>query len=136
MKPFTFFLALLLTTLGASYAQTKNKAPQINYLMVDGKKAPGTAYLNPGEKYLVKVSAADPENDKITAKWELFHESELTAAAEKKRKPIAIPDMVTGSLENVILDVPIEAGPYRLFLQVSDIHKNTSSTSIALIVLK
>lgn len=136
MKTFTFLLAALLALAGQTYGQAKNQAPKIDYLMIDGKKAPSKAYLNPGEKYLIKVLANDPENDRLTAKWELYAESELTEAAEKKRKPIAIPDKVTGSLQNVMLDVPIEAGPYKLILHVTDSHKNLTTSSIHLIVLK
>jgi len=136
MKTFIFLLASIFTCIGEVQSQTVNKAPEINLLMIDGKKAPAKVYLNPGEKYLVKVAATDPENDKLTARWELFSESEMTKAAEEKRKPVAIPDQVTGSLQNVMLDVPILPGSYKLFLHVTDSHKNQTTASMPLIVLK
>jgi len=136
MKLFNLLLTALLLTVGtSSYSQTKNGAPQINSLMIDGKKSPSIVPLNPGEKYLIKVSITDPEGDQLTAKWELYAKSELFEAVEKKRQPIAIPDMVTGSLENVMLDVPMKPGTYRLVLTVRDKYKNSSNSAIELRVL-
>jgi len=103
--------------------------------MIDGKKSPSVVPLNPGEKYLVKVLATDPENEPLKVKWELFAKSELTAASQNKRKPVALPDMVTGSLVNVMLDVPVKQGSYRLILTVTDSSKNSVTASIDLSVL-
>ena len=132
-----FYLLLLTFTSIAlnSNGQTENKAPKIETLAIDGKKAPSRVPLNPGEKYLIKVTATDPENDPLQARWELFSQTELTEAVKEKRKPVAIPDMVTGALQNVILDVPIKQGNYRLFLHLTDSHKNLTTASIDLLVL-
>ncbi|EDM36942.1 hypothetical protein PBAL39_18749 [Pedobacter sp. BAL39] len=136
MRTFTSLLAALLALTGTLQGQTKNKAPKIEYLMIDGKKEPSKAYLNPGEMYLIKVAVADPENDPLTAKWELFAEAELRDAATQKRPPVAIPDVVVGSLKNAMLKVPITAGPYKLLLHVMDNHKNMTTAGITLVVLK
>lgn len=135
MKPFNLFLIASLITTSSSFGQEANKAPKIELLMIDGKKSPSVVPLNPGEKYLVKVTASDPERDQLKAKWELFAKSELTLAGQNKRKPVALPDMVTGSLENVMLDVPIKQGAYRLILTVTDTSKNVATASIDLSVL-
>ena len=131
---YPLFLAFTSVALNSN-GQTENKAPKIESLAIDGKKAPSRVPLNPGEKYLIKVSATDPENDPIKARWELFAQSELAEAIAKKRKPIAIPDMVTGNLHNVLLDVPVKQGNYRLFLHVVDSHKNQTTATIDLLVL-
>ena len=129
------FVVLNMVAIG-SFGQHKNSAPKIDYISIDGKKSPSVVPLNPGEKYLVKVVATDPEGDKLKAKWELFAKTEISKAIEEKRKPVAIPDMVTGSLENVMLDVPIKQGGYRLILTVSDGVKNVTTSSIDLQVLE
>ena len=129
------FVVLNMVAIG-SFDQHKNSAPKIDYISIDGKKSPSVVPLNPGEKYLVKVVATDPEGDKLKAKWELFAKTEISKAIEEKRKPVAIPDMVTGSLENVMLDVPIKQGGYRLILTVSDGVKNVTTSSIDLQVLE
>ena len=131
---YLLFLAFTSVALNSN-GQTENKAPKIESLAIDGKKAPSRVPLNPGEKYLIKVSATDPENDPIKARWELFAQSELAEAIAKKRKPVAIPDMVTGNLHNVLLDVPVKQGNYRLFLHVVDSHKNQTTATIDLLVL-
>jgi hypothetical protein len=43
--------------------------------------------------------------------------------------------MVTGSLVNVMLDVPVKQGAYRLILTVTDTSKNITTASIDLSVL-
>ena len=43
--------------------------------------------------------------------------------------------MVTGSLETVMLDVPVKKGKYRLILTVTDSSKNSSTAGIDLLVL-
>ncbi len=136
MKTYIFLLTAMLGYSLAAKGQAKNKAPQVDYIMIDGKKSPATVYLNPGEKYLIKVSVSDPEKDSLAARWKLFSEEELSAADKEKRAPVPIPDMVTGALQNIMLDVPIQAGHYRLFLYVTDSHKNVASHSMPLVVLK
>ncbi|RZL17062.1 MAG: hypothetical protein EOO89_09805 [Pedobacter sp.] len=135
MKLFNLFLIAFLTFSVNSFGQEKNKSPKIELLMIDGKKSPSIVPLNPGEKYLIKVSATDPEKDQLKAKWELFAKSELTIAAQNRRKPVALPDMVTGSFENVMLDVPVKQGAYKLILTVTDSSKNIATASIDLSVL-
>lgn len=136
MKLLNLALITLLSIVATTtFGQHKNGVPQIEYISIDGKKSPSVVPLNPGEKYLIKVYARDPEGDKLKAKWELFAKSEISEAAEKKIKPVAIPDMVTGSLENVMLDVPVKQGGYRLILTVSDGFKNSTIASIDLLVL-
>ncbi|MEJ7559759.1 MAG: PKD domain-containing protein [Pedobacter sp.] len=135
MKQITLLLLAFFTMVAYSYGQSVNKAPKIELLMIDGKKSPSVVPLNPGEKYLVKVTVTDPEHDVLKAKWELFEKSELSKANGEKRKPVALPDMVTGSLQNVMLDVPVHPGDYKLTLTVSDSNKNTSTASIELRVL-
>jgi hypothetical protein len=136
MRTIILLLLAQMAMSGLIQAQTKNKAPQIDYIMIDGKKSPATVYLNPGEKYLIRLSVTDPEKDRLTGRWALYNEAELSASHKEKRVPVAIPDMVTGSLENVMLDVPVEAGHYRLFLYVSDAQKNLATSSMPLVVLK
>jgi hypothetical protein len=119
----------------SAFGQDKNAAPKIEYISIDGKKSPSVVPLNPGEKYLIKVAATDPDGDKLKAHWELFEKTELLEATNKKRKPVAIPDMVTGSLETVMLDVPVNQGRYRLILTVVDSFKNSSTAGIDLSVL-
>ncbi|RZK76355.1 MAG: hypothetical protein EOO92_14730, partial [Pedobacter sp.] len=53
----------------------QNRAPSIASLTIDGKNAGKSIYLNPEEKYLVKLSASDPDNDKLTVRWELMPEA-------------------------------------------------------------
>ena len=135
MKLLNLVITAICMLSASAFGQNSNTAPRIEYISIDGKKSPSVVPLNPGEKYLIKVSATDPDGDKLKANWELFEKAELLEATNKKRKPVAIPDMVTGSLETVMLDVPVKQGKYRLILTVTDSSKNSSTAGIDLLVL-
>jgi hypothetical protein len=114
----------------------QNRAPSISSLKIDGKTARSSIHLNPQEKYLVLLSVSDPDNDKLTVRWELMPEAtDLGQGGDKESRPVAIPDMVTASsLTNALLSVPTKLGAYRLFVYVSDGHKHVATANIPFFV--
>ncbi|MGY4384710.1 hypothetical protein ACVWYN_001744 [Pedobacter sp. UYP24] len=114
----------------------ENRAPNISSLTIDGKKAKNSIYLNPEEKYLVAISVSDPDNDKLTVRWELLPETtDLSQGGDRESRPVAIPNMVNAtSLTNALLNVPTKLGPYRLFVYVSDGHNHVATANIPFLV--
>src|SRR5215217_87231 len=73
-----------------------NRAPHIGPLVIDGKKPANSVYLNPEEKYMVTLSVSDPDQDKLTVRWELLPEAtDLGQGGDRESRPVAIPGMVT-----------------------------------------
>ncbi|WP_285059750.1 glycoside hydrolase family 2 TIM barrel-domain containing protein [Pedobacter ginsengisoli] len=114
----------------------QNRAPNISSLKIDGKSARSSIHLNPQEKYLIALSASDPDNDKLTVRWELLPEAtDLGQGGDRESRPVAIPDMVTStSLTNAMLTVPTKLGAYRLFVYVSDGHNHVATANIPFFV--
>lgn len=114
----------------------QNRAPSINSLKIDGKSARSSIHLNPQEKYLIALSVSDPDNDKLTVRWELLPEAtDLGQGGDKESRPVAIPDMVmANSLTSAMLTVPTNLGAYRLFVYVSDGHNHVATANIPFFV--
>ena len=113
-----------------------NRAPNITSLKIDGKSARSSVDLNPQEKYRVTLSVSDPDNDKLTARWELLPEAtDLGQGGDRESRPVSIPNMVSGtSLTNALLTVPTQLGAYRLFVYVSDGHNHVATANIPFLV--
>lgn len=113
-----------------------NRAPRLHSLSIDGKKAGNSIYLNPQEKYLVAISVSDPDNDKLTARWELLPEAtDLGQGGDRESRPVAIPGLVSASsLTDVMLTVPTKSGAYRLFVYVSDGHNHVATANLPIFV--
>ena len=56
-----------------SYPQ--NRAPHIDSLLLDNKKASDFIYLQPDKDYIITVFAHDPNQNKMIERWELLPES-------------------------------------------------------------
>lgn len=114
----------------------QNRAPSISALKIDGKTARSSIRLNPQEKYLIVLSASDPDNDKLTVRWELLPEAtDLGQGGDRESRPVAIPDMVSSnSLSNAMFTVPTKLGAYRLFVYVSDGHNHVATANIPFFV--
>jgi len=99
-----------------------NRAPHLDSVLLDHKKAKDMIYLQPGKTYPVAVFAHDPDQDKLIARWELLPEStDLKNGGDRESRPAAIPSAVTGEIPGkTLLKTPGKEGAYRLFLYLSD----------------
>lgn len=114
----------------------ENRAPNISSLTIDGKSARNSVQLNPEEKYLVAIAVSDPENDKLTVRWELLPEAtDLGQGGDRESRPAVIPNMVKAtSSTKGLLTVPTKLGAYRLFVYVSDGHNHVATANIPFLV--
>ena len=95
-----------------------NRAPHLDSLTLDGKRAASFIYLQPGKTYPVNVYV---KGQNLTTRWELLHEStDLKEGGDRESRPKAIPGLITANKTGCTLKAPEKAGAYRLFLYVSN----------------
>lgn len=99
-----------------------NRAPHLDSLLLNGKHAPDAVYLNKGQSYKLSYSVSDPDNDKLSYRWELLPEStDLKEGGDREERPKPIAGLVTGNTpQTTILKTPEKPGAYRIFLYASD----------------
>ncbi|MDQ2720589.1 MAG: hypothetical protein M3Z26_12635 [Bacteroidota bacterium] len=110
----------------------KIRAPHIDSLLLNNKKASDIIYLEPEKVYPIKVFANDPANLKLIARWELLSEStDLKNGGDRESRPVAIPGSIKAkNLNTALLKTPGKAGAYRLFLYLSDGHNKVATANI------
>lgn len=115
-----------------------NRAPHLESIRLDGKNVLDFIYLRPGETYIADVRVTDPDNDKLTAHWELLPEStDLKSGGDWESRPEALPGLVKSTtVEQATLTAPQREGAYRLFLYVSDGNNNVATANIPFFVRK
>ncbi len=116
----------------------ENRAPHLDSVLLDGKKILDFIYLSPGKTYAANVFVTDPDNDKLTTRWELLPEStDLKTGGDRESRPEAIPEMVNEvAYDKATLTAPEKEGAYRLFLYVSDGNNNVATANIPFFVRK
>lgn len=110
----------------------KNKAPHLYSLRLDNKKAIDNIYLKPGSTYNALTVATDPDNDKLTYRWELMPEpTQLSTGGDFEARPKSIEGLVTsGSDGSARLKTPDTEGAYRLFVYVMDGNNNVATANV------
>ncbi len=84
------------------------------------------------------VVAIDPDNDKISYRWELMPEpAQLSTGGDFEARPSAIEGLLTqGENGNAIFKAPDKEGAYRLFVYVMDGNNNVATANIPFYVRK
>ena len=110
----------------------KNRAPHIDSLLLDNKKAGDFIYLQPEKEYIISVFTYDPDKDKLTARWELLPEStDLKNGGDRESRPSAIPEsIIAKDLNHAVLKTPGKEGAYRLYVYISDGHNKVATGNI------
>ena len=111
----------------------KNKAPHIYSLQIDNKKAVNNVYLHPGNGYTVLAVVTDPDNDKLTYRWELLPEpAQVGEGGDYEARPKPLENRVSGSAGNgqAMLKAPEKEGAYRLFIYVNDGNNNVATANL------
>jgi hypothetical protein len=116
----------------------ENRAPHLNSFKLNGKKATDNIYLKPGQSYEVDADVKDPDNDNLTFRYELLHEStDLKEGGDRENRPDAIPDRLSDTNgDNAILKAPAQEGAYRLFIYAYDGNDNVATANIPFYVQK
>jgi len=116
----------------------KNQAPHLYSMQVNGKKSLDNIYLEPNTNNKVVVVATDPDNDKISWRWELMPEpTQLSTGGDFETRPKAIEGLVTsGENGNASFKTPDKEGAYRLFVYVTDGNNNVATANMPFYVKK
>ena len=109
-----------------------NRAPHIDSMLLDNHQSSDIIYLQPGKTYPVKFIVRDPNNDKITHRWELLPEStDLKNGGDHESRPVAIEGLLkTINKTTAMLKCDLKEGAYRLFLYSGDGHNKVATANI------
>lgn len=110
-----------------------NKAPHLYSLQIDGKKAVDNVYLKPANSYPAVAIAADPDNDKLTYRWELLPEpTQVSEGGDFEARPKPMENLLSGKRDSgqAILKAPDKEGAYRLFVYITDGHGNVATANL------
>jgi Glycosyl hydrolases family 2, TIM barrel domain len=116
----------------------KNKAPHLYSLQLNNKKAVDNIYVQPGSRNTVLTVVTDPDNDKLSYRWELLPEpTQLSTGGDFEARPKPIEGLITsGSGGNATLKAPDTEGAYRVLVYVTDGNNNVATANIPFYVKK
>lgn len=106
-----------------------NRCPSIDSFKLNGKTAYENVRLAKKDKLNAKVYTHDPDNDAITCRWEILHEStDLGMGGDFESKPDSVALIISGT--EVTIDKPAISGAYRLFVYVLDNKEHAATANI------
>jgi hypothetical protein len=99
-----------------------NRSPRLEGLWLDGKTAAQSVRLKAGQPYPIKVLSSDPDQDRLTYRWEVMAEStDLKTGGDFENKPETFKGLVKKATKSeTTLKAPAKPGAYRLFIYVFD----------------
>jgi len=116
----------------------KNQSPHIYSLQLNNMAAVENVSLRPGASYEALATAADPNNDKLSYRWELLPEpTQVGEGGDFEARPTSIDKAITtGSNGKATLMTPEKEGAYRLFVYVMDGNNNVATANLPFLVRK
>lgn len=116
----------------------KNKAPHLYSFQVNNKKSLDNIYLAPGKNYNAVAIATDPDNDKLSYRWELMPEpTQLSTGGDFEARPKSMEGLVSaGAAGNAVFKAPGQEGAYRIFVYITDGNNNVATANIPFFVKK
>jgi hypothetical protein len=113
----------------------ENSAPIVDSVNTDNYVRYQDIILGPGSEHTAKVTATDPDNDKLEYKWEIKPEAKYASyAGQGEIAPKPVPGLISGNGPIVSYKVPSEPGAYRLFVYAFDNKGHFSSDNLPFLV--
>ena len=114
----------------------KNRAPRLDSLLLNGLSAFDNVILEKSQTYNAEVFAYNFENDALTYKWDIMHEStDLGVGGDPESKPESIPGLISNENKNQIeMKTPEKEGAYRLFVYITDNQNKVATANIPFFV--
>jgi len=108
-----------------------NRAPSISPIGIGDQAVHRGIYLKPGSGHTAYTDASDPDQDTLTFKWEIYHESqEKKEGGDPEQKPQLIEGLIlNGSGPQLSFRAPAAEGAYRLFVYVFDGKGNAATAN-------
>lgn len=116
----------------------ENRCPSIVSANLNGKSRFDNITVKSGEECISVMQAADPDNDSISVRIEILHEStDLKDGGDFETRPEALDKLVTSaSPEKVVFNAPVNEGPYRLFIYFLDGKNHAATINFPFLVKK
>jgi Glycosyl hydrolases family 2, TIM barrel domain len=99
-----------------------NRAPRVEAMTLDAKRAVDNVVLAPGQRVSAKVTAADPEGRNLSYSWQVVREIKVkqTGGDDERMPPTVRVKMDAADGANPSFTAPRRPGAYRLFVYVHD----------------
>jgi|WetSurMetagenome_2_1015567.scaffolds.fasta_scaffold02278_2 hypothetical protein len=108
-----------------------NEAPLVDSLNIGKFVRYQAIMLDPGSILSANVTANDPDNDKLTYRWEIRPEAKYASyAGQGEKVPQPVPGLITGQADRISFKAPSPSGAYRLFVYVRDGHGHFSTGNL------
>ena len=113
-----------------------NRAPHLNSITIDGKKALDFIYLEADQTYDVKLSVVDPEKETLKIRWEILPEAtDLGQGGDRESRPVALAGLTSkDNISGTTLTAPKKSGAYRLFMYAADGHNGVATANVPFFV--
>ena len=113
-----------------------NRAPQVEALLLDGRRAQDAVRLRANATYDAVAQATDPDADALQFEWRLLRESEATqSGGDPEALPEELPQsLLDGAGSAVALRAPQQPGAYRLFVYIGDGNGNVAHANMPFFV--
>lgn len=114
-----------------SGASPQNLAPVVQPLAIDGQPE-----VDPGQEVRVRADVSDPEEGPLDVRWALRRESNefVTGGDFRPMLPDIDGAIIEGRVDGARVNMPLEPGPYRLFLYVRDDAGKAATANLPLLV--
>lgn len=118
-----------------------NRAPAAMSITMNGRTAAENVAINTSTASVAKATISDPENDRLSVRWELLEEVDVRSHgghfekapdAASLVKPVA---SSTGDTYQLVFNAPDTPGEYRLFIYASDGNGGGATANFPFIVV-
>lgn len=109
------------------------RAPSIRSFRIDGQRARGSIYLEPGKTYQVELVAEHPHGEPFAIDWEFLPEStDIREGGDREERPKSIEGLIAEDSGDgrMTFTAPEAAGPYRLFTYVTNEHNKAATANV------
>jgi hypothetical protein len=103
-------------------AAPTNRSPRLRGAWLEGAMALGNIRVKTGQACTAKTLVEDPDNDPVSYRWEVMHEStDLKTGGDHESKPKSLPHLIEDpSKAEIKMQAPEVPGAYRLFVYAFD----------------
>lgn len=114
-----------------------NEAPLVDSLNIENFVRYSDIMVDRGSTQKAKVTVNDPDNDKLTYRWEIRPEAKYASyAGQGEQIPQPVPGLISGKSSEIRFKAPSSPGAYRLFAYVYDGHGHFSTGNLPFYVFE